>query len=148
MSVTEANAVTAISTSNAEKIFIVKLHAPDVAHDNTKVSQQFYCSKLLNVEYIHEIVRRMRVVNLNVITCLRTLADFERFLSYYNVGNIVNASGVMTCTLGMRDILYIVYSALGANCRTYSCVDSRIFGRTKMNQTAVTSLRYLRLTKF
>lgn len=77
---------------------------PDVSQDNTKIAQQFYCSKLhLDVEYDHEILKRMRVINLNAMNCLRMPFQFERFISHYNVGNIGNAGRVMTRTHGMRD---------------------------------------------
>lgn len=87
-----------------DKVVTYSVCVSDVTQDNTKISQQFYCSKLhTDVEYDHEIVKRMRVINLNAMTCLRMPLQFERFLSYYNVGNIGNAGRVMTRVHGMRE---------------------------------------------
>lgn len=92
------------STSRENHQLLLQFVSPDVTLDNTKVTQPFYCSKMhLDVEYDHEIVKRMRVVNLNAMMCLRMPIGFERFLSYYNIGNIGNAGRVMTRTHSMRD---------------------------------------------
>lgn len=80
---------------------------PDAARNSARVQQQFYCAKVHDdVEYDYELVKRMKVVNLNAMKCLQMPRRFERFFSFFNVGNIGNAGRVMTRVHSTRESFF------------------------------------------
>lgn len=82
--------------------------AIDVIHDMTNVRQQFYCGKIHDdSEFDFEIVKRMKIVNLNAVKCLMMPLDFIRFFSFFNVGSISSAGRFMNRTCISRETFFV-----------------------------------------
>lgn len=82
--------------------------AMDVTHDMSTVKQHFYCGKThSDCEYDNELVKRMKVVNLNAIKCLMMPLGFVRFFSFFNIGSISSAGRFMNKTVLSRESFHI-----------------------------------------
>lgn len=98
-----------IRSSDEKKSVRCWLRYPDiVSSDSNDVPQQFYCAKIhSDIEYDYELVKRMRVVNQNAMRCLQMPRGFERFFSYFNIGNIGSAGRVMSKCHSMRESFFV-----------------------------------------